>query len=134
MVRKEVRKHIFLLLFRIEFNSEQDMPEQIMMYFDEIQSQYEIKEADKKYIIEKYNAIVDKKSTIDKMINEHVTGWKTTRMSKVDLTILRMAVYEMKWDDDIPLKVAINEAVELSKIYSADIGPSFINGVLAKFA
>lgn len=134
MGRKEVRKHIFLLLFRIEFNSEQDMQEQIMLYFDEIQSQYEIKEADKKYIIEKYNAIVEKKLIIDKMIDENVTGWKTTRMSKVDLTILRMAVYEMKWDDDIPLKVAINEAVELSKIYSADIGPSFINGVLAKFA
>lgn len=134
MGRKEVRKHIFLLLFRIEFNSEQDMQEQIMLYFDEIQSQYEIKEADKKYIIEKYNAIIEKKSIIDKMIDENVTGWKTTRMSKVDLTILRMAVYEMKWDDDIPLKVAINEAVELSKIYSADIGPSFINGVLAKFA
>lgn len=134
MGRKEVRKHIFLLLFRIEFNSEQDMQEQIMLYFDEIQSQYEIKEADKKYIIEKYNAIIEKKSIIDKMIDENVTGWKTTRMSKVDLTILRMAVYEMKWDDDIPLKVAINEAVELSKIYSTDIGPSFINGVLAKFA
>jgi len=132
MGRKEVRKHIFLLLFRVEFNSEQDMPEQILLYFNGIED--EIKEADKAYIEEKYHAVVEKKAVIDQLIDEHVTGWKTSRMNKVDLTILRLAVYEMKWDDDIPVKVAINEAVELSKDFSGDDGPSFINGVLAKFA
>ena len=71
---------------------------------------------------------------IDVLINEHTTGWKTGRMNKVDLTILRLAVYEIKWDDDIPVKVAINEAVELAKRYSSDEGPAFINGVLAKLA
>ena len=65
---------------------------------------------------------------------EETTGWKTGRMNKADLTILRLAVYEMKWDEDIPVKVAINEAVELAKKYSSDEGPSFINGVLAKIA
>ena len=71
---------------------------------------------------------------IDALINEQTTGWKTGRMNKADLTILRLAVYEMKWDEDIPVKVAINEAVELAKKYSSDEGPSFINGVLAKIA
>ena len=55
-------------------------------------------------------------------------------MNKVDLTILRLAVYEMKWDDSVPVGVAINEAVELAKKYSSDDGPAFVNGVLAKLA
>lgn len=55
-------------------------------------------------------------------------------MGRVDLTILRLAVYEMKFDEDIPEKVAINEAVELSKKFGGDESPAFINGVLAKIA
>jgi len=68
------------------------------------------------------------------MLNEHVTGWKTSRMNKVDLSILRLAVYEMKYDEDVPVGVAINEAVELAKKYSGDEGPAFINGVLARLS
>lgn len=74
------------------------------------------------------------KKEIDQLINENVTGWKTGRMNKVDLSILRLAVYEMKWDEDVPVKVAINEAVELGKKFSGDDGPAFINGVLGKLA
>ena len=79
-------------------------------------------------------AIAEKVCEIDAMINENATGWKTTRMNKVDLSILRLAVYEMKFDDDVPVKVAINEAVELAKRFSGDEGPAFINGVLGKLA
>ena len=68
------------------------------------------------------------------MLNANTKGWKTSRMNKVDLSILRLAVYEMKWDDEIPEGVAIDQAVELAKKYSGDDGPSFINGVLAKLA
>ena len=68
------------------------------------------------------------------MLNEHVTGWKTSRMNTVDLSILRLAVYEMKYDEDVPVGVAINEAVELAKKYSGDEGPAFINGVLARLS
>jgi len=131
MTRAEIREHIFRMLFRVEFNSEQDMPEQILLYFNDLD---EVSEGDRAYIEEKYHAIFRQKSEIDRLIDEHVTGWKTSRMNKVDLTILRLAVYEMKWDDDIPTKVAINEAVELSKKFSGDEGPSFVNGVLAKLA
>ncbi len=70
----------------------------------------------------------------DALINSHTKGWKTSRMNKVDLTILRLAVYEMKWDEDVPVGVAIDEAVELAKKYSGPDGPSFINGVLARLA
>ena len=71
---------------------------------------------------------------IDRILNEKTKGWKTSRMNKVDLTILRLAVYEILWDDDIPTSVAINEAVELAKRFSGEDGPSFVNGVLAKLA
>ena len=67
-------------------------------------------------------------------MNEKATGWKTSRMNKVDLAILRLAVYEIKWDDDVPVKVAINEAVELSKKFGGDESSSFVNGILGKIA
>ena len=69
---------------------------------------------------------------IDELLNANATGWKTARMNKVDLTILRLATYELKWDEDVPVGVAINEAVELAKKYSSEEGPSFVNGVLGK--
>ena len=82
----------------------------------------------------KAQQIAQKIPEIDRMVNEHTKGWKTTRMNKVDLSILRVAVYEMQWDDDVPVGVAIDEAVELAKKYSGEDGPSFVNGVLAKLA
>ena len=72
-------------------------------------------------------------STMKTMINEKSKGWSTDRMGKVDLTIIRLAVYEMKYDDTIPEGVAINEAVELAKKFGQDESAGFINGVLAKF-
>ena len=69
---------------------------------------------------------------IDAKINEVTEGWKTGRMGKVDLTLIRLAVYEMLYEEDVPAKVAINEAVELAKQYGTDNSPSFVNGVLAK--
>ena len=71
---------------------------------------------------------------VDGILNENAEGWKTFRMNKVDLTILRLAVYELKWDDEIPVGVAINEAVELAKRFGGDESPSFVNGVLGKVA
>ena len=131
MSRKELREHIFRMLFRIEFNSEEEMKEQETFYFEELE---EATGKDQEYILNKYRAIVEKKDEIDTILNEVTEGWKTTRMNRVDLTILRLAVYEVKWDEDVPTGVAINEAVELAKKYSSDDGPAFVNGVLAKVA
>ena len=69
---------------------------------------------------------------IDEKINEIAEGWRTRRMGKVELTILRLAVFEMKYDEEIPEKVAINEAVELAKKFGGDEAPAFVNGILAK--
>ena len=68
------------------------------------------------------------------MINSVSKSWPTSRLGKSELTIMRLAVYEIKFDEDIPTNVAINEAVELAKKYGADNAPSFINGVLAQLA
>ena len=107
------------------------MKEQEAFYFDELE---EATGTDQEYILNKYRAIVDKKEEIDALLNEVTEGWKTSRMNRVDLTILRLATFEIKWDDDVPTGVAINEAVELAKKYSSNEGPSFVNGILAKIA
>ena len=129
MSRTELREHIFRMLFRIEFNSAEEMNEQEGFYFEDLE---EATGKDQEYILDKYRAIVEKKEEIDTLLNEVSEGWKTTRMNRVDLTIMRLAVYEIKWDEDVPTGVAINEAVELAKKYSSDDGPSFVNGILAK--
>ena len=131
MTRREFREHVFKMLFQIEFVNMEDMPEQINLYLDYLES---AGESEKEQIKNKLQAVLGKVTEIDEILNEKTTGWKTTRMNKVDLTILRLAAYEIKWDEDIPTGVAINEAVELAKRFSGDEGPSFINGVLAKVA
>lgn len=129
MNRSELREHIFRMLFRVEFNSAEEMKEQEDLYFELLG---ETNKQDKTYILNKYKAIAAKKEEIDELLNERATGWKTSRMNRVDLTILRLAVYELRWDEEVPTGVAINEAVELAKKYSSDEGPAFVNGVLAK--
>ena len=69
---------------------------------------------------------------IDAYINGVSENWKTDRMGKVDLCIIRLAYYEIKHDDDIPQKVAINEAIELAKTYGTESSGNFVNGILAK--
>ena len=69
---------------------------------------------------------------LDERLNEVAQGWKTRRMGKVELTILRQALYEMLYDGEVPEKVAINEAVDLAKKYGGKDSPAFINGILAK--
>ena len=131
MTRSEIREHIFKMLFQIEFNDEADMPEHLQYYLDTLE---DAKEKDREYMQKKYKAVNSHTEEIDKLLNGAAKGWKTTRMSKVDLTILRLAVYEMRWDDDVPEGVAINEAVELAKRFGGDSSSSFVNGVLGKLA
>ena len=131
MKRTEQREHIFKMVFGLEFNEETEMSDQMKFYFAQLE---DAREKDLEYIQTKAEKIAQKTEEIDALINSHTKGWKTSRMNKVDLTILRLAVYEMKWDEDVPVGVAIDEAVELAKKYSGSDGPSFVNGVLAKLA
>ena len=131
MSRRELREQLFKLLFRIEFNAEEEMPQQEEFFLEEEEI---VRENDRKQLDTKFHNILEKLSGIDRELNEKVSGWDTSRMGKVDLTILRLAVYEMEYDEDIPTGVAINEAVELAKKFGQDSSASFVNGVLAKFA
>ena len=130
MTRRELRENVFLLLFRYEFHEEGEMTEQLGLLEEDLEN---VPAEDMEYINRKCQDIIAKVAEIDAAINESTTGWKTTRMGKVDLSIIRLAVYEMKYEDDIPNKVSINEAVELAKSYGTDDSASFVNGVLAKF-
>lgn len=129
MKRSELRENIFKIIFGVEFNPLEELNEKITLYIDQMD---EVSEKDAIYITEKVQKVAEKLEEIDALINEAADGWKTTRMGKVDLSILRLAVYEMNFDDDVPVKVAINEAVNLAKEFSGDESPAFINGVLGK--
>lgn len=131
MKRTELRDHIFKMVFGMEFNDENAMDEQMELYFEQLEG---AKEKDLEYMRAKARGIAANLPEIDKLLGDASKGWKLSRMNKVDLSILRLAVYEMKWDEDIPEGVAIDEAVELAKKYSGEDGPSFVNGVLAKLA
>ncbi len=126
-----MREQIFKLLFRVEFNSLEDMPEQEALFFEQEDA---AEGEDAEYVSDKFNKICQLLSEIDAMLDEQAKGWNTGRMSKVDLTILRLAVYEIKYDDSVPVSVAINEAVELAKKFGQDASSGFVNGILAKFA
>ena len=132
MNRRSLREQVFKLLFRVEFNSKEEMEEQCRLFLEH--EDVEISEEDAEHIVGKYTAIHECLEEIDSRINENAKGWSTDRMGKVELTIIRLAVYEMKYDETIPEGVAINEAVELAKKFGQDESAGFINGVLAKFA
>ncbi len=130
MKRTYIRENIFKILFRVEFHDMAELEQQIDFYFEGLER--EVEAEDKKYIKDKVIAIAEKTEAIDTIIDEYSEGWPASRLGKAELAIMRLAVYEIKDDDDIPVNVAINEAIELAKKYGSDSAPSFINGVLAK--
>jgi len=131
MGRHEQREQLFKLLFRVEFNAKEDMPEQVKLFFQDEDVEYTEKVMDT--ITERYQKIQEKLPEIDQLLNEKAEGWNIARMGKVELTVLRIAVYEIMFDDDIPDTVAINEAIEIAKIYGQGTSGGFVNAVLAKF-
>ena len=131
MTRREIREHIFLMLFRRDFHEANELKEQMELYISELEKPTLEEYA---YLTARFSTVVEHLEEIDQILSEAASGWKLSRMGKVDLTILRLAVFEMHFDEDIPVKVAINEAVEMAKIFGGDESPGFINGVLAKLA
>ncbi len=131
MKRTELREHIFKLVFGTEFHPPEELTGRMELYLE----QEEIAgERDRAYIMDKTAAVAARVEEIDGLLNQYSTGWKTKRMNKADLSVLRLAVYEMEMDADVPVSVAINEAVELAKRFGGEDSPSFINGILAKIA
>ena len=131
MPRRQLRENVFKMRFRVEFHDDKELPEQLILFEDELEP---ISEDEKIYMTNKYKDIYAHIEELDAAINEVSKGWKTIRMGKVDLTLIRLAVYEIRFEEEIPVKVSINEAVELAKKYGTDDSPAFVNGILAKFA
>lgn len=109
---------------------EEELMEQIDFYFDSLEE--EPKEEDVAYLKSRFHKVMEHKDEIDEILESTASGWKLNRMGKVDLTVMRLAIFEIKYDDDIPTKVAINEAVEIAKLFGGDSSGAFVNGVLAK--
>ncbi len=132
MSRRELREQIFLLLFRVEFNELSEMPQQMQMFLEDDEAKRS--ESDQTYITAKYEKIMEKLADIDAQLNSKAENWDVARMGKVELTVLRLALFEMQYDEDVPVGVAINEAVELAKKFGQDNSGAFVNAILAKFA
>lgn len=136
MTRRELRENTFKMLFRMEFHEAGELGAQLRMFEEELRDPLETKKCitprEEAYLANKCNEIFLHVGELDAAINQVSAGWKTSRMSKVDLTIIRLAVYEMRFEEDIPVAVSINEAVELAKRYGTDDSASFVNGILAK--
>ncbi|MCQ4935884.1 MULTISPECIES: transcription antitermination factor NusB [Anaerotignum] len=130
MSRRSARKNAFFLLFQMDFNQAEEYEQVKEIFFAE--SEEPVEEEDKDFIVSEVEGTRAHMEEIDQIIGECAKGWNTDRMSKVDLAILRLAVYELRFSKDTPVGVAINEAVELAKKFSSDEAPGFINGILGK--
>ena len=124
MTRKEAREAVFGLIFETEFRSEETAE-------DIYESSVENREiGDNEYIKSAFFTVCEKRDEIDALIGEHADGWKTNRLTNVSRSILRLAVYEMLYDESSPYSVSINEAVELTKKFDDPKARAFVNGVL----
>lgn len=132
MGRHEKREQVFMLLFQAEFHAPEDMPRQERLFMEDNEAISSRKDAD--YIEARCDAVRERLAEIDGFINRNTEGWNTARMGKVELAVLRLAVFEMRFDDDIPAGVAIDEAVEIAKKYGQDNSGAFVNAILAKIA
>ncbi|MCR5272238.1 MAG: transcription antitermination factor NusB [Lachnospiraceae bacterium] len=128
MNRRELRENTFQILFRVQFHDENEYEEQMNLFFEDLG---DISVEDREYITNRFKNISEKIDEIDAKIDSCSMGWKTSRINNVDLTLLRLAVYEMLYDEDIPTAVAMNECIELAKKFGTDNSPSFVNGVLS---
>ncbi|MCR5775220.1 MAG: transcription antitermination factor NusB [Lachnospiraceae bacterium] len=131
MARSAIREHVFILLFESLFCTREAMAGQADNYFEHLDKP--VDPESEAYIEDRFRGIVEKIGDIDSRIEEKSKGWKLNRIGKVELSILRLAVYEIIYDEEVPVSVAINEAVELAKKYGQEQAGSFVNGVLAKF-
>lgn len=127
MTRKQAREEAFILVFEKEFNDDSlndvlSMAEQVRDF-----------EADD-YIKNVFFGVFENIEIIDGMISENAVGWSIKRITKTALAVLRLAIYEMKFVDSIPVSVSINEAVEIIKKYATREDASFVNGILSTVA
>lgn len=130
MTRRAMREHVFKIIFHLPFYPAEEMEEQISRYWKNADDAGE--EAEQALLTGKAREILEKIPHLDQKIEASTEGWHLNRFNRVDLAIVRLALYEMLFDEEVPVKVSINEAVELAKKFGGDESPQFVNGVLAK--
>lgn len=128
MNRSSIREHVFKMVFSYGFDLDKPLEEHMNDYLEEVKS----KEDEVIYMKARVKGVLEHQVTIDEALNQASLKWPVARMAKVDAAILRLMLYEINYDDDIPDNVAINEGVELAKKYGGDQSPKFVNGVIAK--
>jgi N utilization substance protein B len=124
MTRREAREIVLGLLFETEFRSDENYAD----IYNASTEDRQIPEDD--YIKNAYFTVNEKKEEIDALIGDNSSGWKTHRLTKLSRSVLRLAVYEMLFEEAIPYSVTINEAVELTKKFDDEKARPFVNGVL----
>ena len=147
MSRRAYREKVFKLLFRAAFVEPSELEQQYAYFTEDELSRAESGDTDEDNeqaleakqksideVITTVRSIVEKLPEIDGKLDQRMDDWTTERIGRVELTLLRLAVYEIEMDEHVSTAVAINEAVELAKRFGQDKSPEFINGVLAKFA
>ena len=128
MSRKKARDNAFKCVYQLEFMDKQNVEEILAYCFVENENI----EEEKKYINKVLNGICEHIEEIDEIILSKLKNWSLERIAKIDLAILRLAIYEINYVSDIPVKVSANEAVEVAKTYGNPDSKSFVNGVIAK--
>lgn len=138
MTRHELRKEVFKAVFQNEFHDADEMSDVLKNFMDGRENaeeddlaRFNMTEDEQKYISDKATKLIEKLPEYDELINATVDGWKTSRMAKVDLTLIRLALYEIK-EEQLPVGVAIDEAVSLADEFGTDNSANFVNGCLSK--
>jgi len=140
MSRSDARRHAFVLIFQMPFHSPMDAEALAWlkaMYYDCIDRGFfdgRPTGRDAEYADRVMWGALEHQAQLDGVIENFLKGWDLDRINKVDLALLRLAIYEMLREPDVPFGVAINEAVELAKAFGADESPAFVNGVLSNVA
>ena len=130
MSRRKSREFAMQLLYQMELRGGDDRGEQLELAFEENENKYS--DADKVYIENVVQGVFANLGELDTVVENNAKGWKLSRIARIDLSILRLCIYEINYRDDIPFNISINEAVELAKKYGTEDSGSFINGILSK--
>lgn len=131
MKRTELREHLYRMLFCLDFYQGEELFGQQELYLETLS---EASDKEKQELQDRFQKVTEHLEEIDAQIETKSNGWKASRLAKADLTVLRLAIYEMLYDAEVPTGVAINEAVELAKAYGGDKSTGFVNGILASIA
>ena len=124
--RRKSREAAFQALFLMEMNPSSPLDQSLDIFLEN----FPVKKGSQPYFLRLVQGVWDQKETIDQLIKDYAENWRIERMSGVDRNILRMAVYELVFCDDIPPRVAINEAIDLGKQFGTEESGAFINGIL----